>query len=64
MTTVALSLDLGIDDEGLKGAAAVVEGDVFVVAWRGFEAGLGPVLRVQGSGGKRKEQEEGEEVQG
>ena len=45
-----LVLDLGIDDEGLDGAVAVLEGDVLAVARRGFEAGLGPVLRVGGDG--------------
>ena len=56
-------LDLGVDDEGLDGAVAVLEGDVLVVAGRGVEAGLGPVLRVQGSGGERKEQGDGEELE-
>jgi hypothetical protein len=41
----------------------MLEGDVFVMAGRGVEAGLGPVLRVKGRGRKRKEQEESEMVQ-
>ena len=41
--------DLGIDDEGLDGAVAVLERDVLVVAGRGVEAGLGPVLRLDGA---------------
>jgi len=53
-------LDLGVDDEGLDGAVAVFDGNVLVMAGRGFEAGLGPVLCLQtGSGeGKEKESEE------
>ena len=43
--------DLGVDDEGLDGAIAMFEGDVFVVAGRGVEAGFGPVLRMEGCGG-------------
>ncbi len=54
--------DLGIDDEGLDGAVAVLDGDVLAVARRGFEAGFGPVLGV---GGERKKQEDGgEEAEG
>jgi len=56
-----LLLDLGVDDEGLDGAVAVFDRGVFVVAGRGFEAGLCPVLCV---GDEREEQEEGEEFQG
>jgi hypothetical protein len=56
--------DLGVDDEGLDGAVAVLEVDVLVVAGRGVEAGLGPVLRVEGSGGERQEQSGGEEFEG
>ncbi len=40
-------LDFRVDDEGLDGAAVVLEGDVLVVAGRGFEAGFGPVLSLQ-----------------
>ncbi len=39
-------LDFGIDDEGLDGAVAPVERDIFPMARGGFEAGFGPVLRV------------------
>ena len=46
--------DLGVDDEGLDGAVAVLEGNVLVVAGRGVETGFGPVLRVEGSGGEGK----------
>ena len=42
-----LLADLGIDDEGLHGAVAVLEGDVLAVARRLFEGGFGPVLRGQ-----------------
>ena len=52
--------DLGIDDEGLDGAVAVLEGDVLVVAGRCVEAGLGPILRLDGSGGEGKKQGGGE----
>jgi len=52
--------DFGIDDEGLDGAVAVLQGDVLVVARRGVEAGLGPVLRLDGSGGEGKKQGGGE----
>ena len=55
------ALDFGVDDEGLNGAVAVVEGNVFAVARRGFEAGFGPVLRLDGYGGERKKQNAGEE---
>jgi hypothetical protein len=55
--------DFGINDEGLNGAVAVLEVDVLVVAGRGVEAGLGPVLRMEGGCGEGKEQEESEEVQ-
>ena len=58
-----LGFDFGVDDEGLDGAVAMLEGDVFVVARRGVEAGFGPVLRVKGRGRERKEQEESEMVQ-
>src|SRR5207244_12766043 len=37
--------DLGVDDEGLVGAAAVREGDVVVVAGRGVAEGVGAVVR-------------------
>ena len=57
-------LDFGIDDEGLNGAVAVLEGDVLVVARRGFEAGLGPVLRLQGGGSEREEKSGGKELEG
>jgi hypothetical protein len=56
--------DLRIDDEGLDGAVAVFEVDVLVVAGRGVEAGLGPVLRLEGSGGEGKEEGGGEEFEG
>ena len=56
--------DLGIDDEGLNGAVAVLEVDVLVVAGRGVEAGFGPVLRLEGGGGEGKEQSGGEEFEG
>jgi hypothetical protein len=56
--------DLRIDDEGLDGAVAVLEIDVLVVAGRGVEAGLGPVLRVEGSDGQGEEQSGGEELDG
>ena len=49
--------DFGIDDEGLDGAIAVLEGDVLVMAGRCVEAGFGPVLRLDGSGGERKKQQ-------
>ena len=48
--------DFGIDDEGLDGAVTVLEGDVLVVARRGVEAGLGPILRMDGSSGEGKKQ--------
>ena len=51
--------DLGVDDEGLDGAVAVLEGDVLMMAGRGFEAGLGPVLRMDGSGRERKKRSSG-----
>jgi hypothetical protein len=57
-------LDFGVDDEGLDGAAAVLEVDVLGVAGRGVKAGLGPVLGVEGSGREGKEQSSGEEVEG
>ena len=60
----SFGFDLGIDDEGLNGAAAVLEVDVLVVAGRGVEAGFGPVLRVDGCGGEGKEQSGGEEFEG
>ena len=60
----SFGFDFGIDDEGLDGAVAVFEWDVLVVPGRGFEAGLGPVLRVQGRGGEGKEQSGGEEIEG
>ena len=63
MTTGTLLFDLGIDDEGLDGAVAVLDGDVLAVAGRGFEAGFGPVLCV-GGGGERKKQKSGEEAEG
>ncbi len=57
-----LLLDFGVDDEGLDGAVAVFDGDIFAMAGRGFEAGLGPVLCTSG---EREEQEDGaEEVEG
>jgi len=56
------AFDLRIDDEGLDGAVAVLDGDVLAVARRGFEACFGPVLSV---GGEGKEQEDcGEEAEG
>src|ERR1700722_3383053 len=48
-------LDLGVDDEGLDGAVAVFDGNVLVMAGRGFEAGLGPVLCLQTGSGEGKE---------
>jgi hypothetical protein len=59
-----LGFDLGIDDEGLHDAVAVLEGDVLVVAGRGVEACFSPVLRMDGSGGERKEQSDGEKFEG
>ena len=38
----------GINHEGLKGAISVLEGYVFVMTGRCFEAGLCPVLRLHG----------------
>jgi hypothetical protein len=38
------------DNEGLKGAIAVLESYVFVMAGRCFKAGFRPVLRLDGSG--------------
>lgn len=56
------ALYLGIDDKGLDGAVAVLDGNVLAVAGRGIEASLGPVLCV---GGEREEQEEcGEGAEG
>jgi hypothetical protein len=43
--------DLGVDDECLDGAITVLEGNIFMVAGRGVEAGFGPVLSVSVSGG-------------
>jgi len=51
-----LLLGLGVDDEGLDGAVAVLDGDVLAMAGRGFEAGFGPVLCVGGEGEEQKEQ--------
>ena len=39
-------LDLGIDDEGLQAAVAVLESDVLVMSRRSIEPGLGPVLSL------------------
>ena len=55
--------DLGIDDESLDGAAAVLEVNVLMVTGRGVEAGFCPVLRVKGGGGERKEKQGGEEFE-
>jgi len=55
--------DLGVDDEGLDGAVAVLEGDVLVMARRGVKAGFGPVLRLQRRGGEGKDQSGGEELE-
>ena len=52
--------DFGIDDEGLHGAVAVLDGDVFAVARRFLQRGFGPVLRGQRGGGE-DEEEGGEE---
>jgi len=48
----SLGLDFGVDHEGLNGTIAVFERDVFVMAGRCFEPGLGPVLRLRGGGGE------------
>ena len=58
-----LLADLGIDDEGLHGAIAVVDGDVLAVARRLFQRRLGPVLRDQRRSGEGEEQDEGEREQ-
>jgi hypothetical protein len=57
-------LDFGIDDESLKGAAAVVQGNVFVVARRGFEARLCPLLRLNEHSEKSKKDDASEEPEG
>jgi hypothetical protein len=57
----SFGFDLGVDHEGLDGAIAVLEGNVFVMAGRGFEAGLGPVLGLGGGGGEGEEKSGGEE---
>ena len=54
--------DLGIDDECLDGAITMLEGDVFVVAGRGVEAGFGPVLSLSGGDGEGEEQSCGEKL--
>ncbi len=56
--------DLGIDDEGLDGAIAVLESHVLVMAGRCIEAGFRPVLRVDGSGRQRKKHSCGGELKG
>jgi hypothetical protein len=46
----SLGFHLGVNHQGLNGAAAVLQCDIFTVARGSVEAGLGPVLRVQGNG--------------
>jgi hypothetical protein len=41
----------------------VFDGNVLVMAGRGFEAGLGPVLRMETGSGEGEKQSGGEEVQ-
>jgi hypothetical protein len=60
----SFGFDLGVDDEGLDGAVAVLEVDVFVVAGGGVEASFGPVLCVEGGSGEWEEQSGGEEFEG
>ena len=52
----SLGADLWVDDEGLEVAAADMERDVLAMARRGFEAGLGPILRVDGKDGQGEQQ--------
>src|ERR1700722_5818192 len=44
----SLVFDLRVDDKSLNGAVAVLKRDIFMVAGRGFEAGLCPVLCLRG----------------
>jgi len=55
--------DLGIDDEGLHGPVAVLDGDVLAVARRLLQRRFGPVLRDERGGGEGDEQDEGEREQ-
>ena len=50
-----LLADLGIDDEGLHGAVAVLEGDVLAVAWRLLERALAQSCAGERSSSEGKE---------
>ena len=54
----SLGFHLGVHNQGLNAAAAVLKCDVFTVARGSVEACLGPVLRRQGSGEHGKQQED------
>ena len=55
-----LVFDLRVDDQSLQGARGMLEGDIFAMARRSFQASFGPVLRVCGDGeqGKSERQRE------
>jgi hypothetical protein len=52
----SFGFDFGVYDEGLDGAVTMLERDVFVMTRGGFETSLSPILRMDRSGGKGKEE--------